>query len=179
MAKIQATHNDYMILGNVIEESISTLKKCGIKMVEGCHYDFHTQRAFGLAYTKQDKITINYSFFKGSITKNETHYLINTMIHEMLHIIAYHINKSGGHTGIWKILAEEVSKRTEYKIQRVGVVEKSALKATVDNPKYVIVCTKCGEKHYRYRRNKAVIMIENGSDNIWCAHCKGKLIIEA
>ena len=178
MEKINPTKQDYQMLSMLIEKGIEVLKECNIKAVDGCHYDFHTKKAMGMAYPSKKKITINYYFFKACIKNNRFHELENTMIHEMLHLVASQIDPKAGHTGIWKQLALKVSHKTDYNITRLASVEKVALKNTMKPPKYTVVCTECGKEYYYQRDCRAIEYIKSNMPFVSCSKCHGKLKIK-
>ena len=173
--KINPTTHDYQMLSLLVDKGTEVLKECGIKMVDGCAYDFHTQKAFGIAKRKEKKITINYFFFKACIKNNHFHEVENTMIHEMLHIIVMQVNPRIGHTGLWKQLALKVTNMTDYKIVRLGSTEKLALKNMEHPPKYTVVCTECGKEYYYHRDCNTIHQVRTNSPLVRCGRCKGKL----
>lgn len=65
---------------------------------------------------------------------------LETIIHELLHTIAW----EDGHSGEWKILADEVNKRYGYNITRTSSEKKKGLLERERNYKYSCQCDKCG-----------------------------------
>jgi predicted SprT family Zn-dependent metalloprotease len=176
--KINATELDYTNLGFAVDDCKEILKNIGIKMVDNCHYDFHTQRAFGIAKKYENKITINYYFFKACVKNNDMHHLYNTIIHEMLHIVVNQVDRRIGHTGLWKQLALKVSQKTPYNITRLASIEKMQLKAMEKPPKYVVTCDDCGKEYHYFRDCRAVQQIKSGNPFIKCPKCHGHLSVK-
>ena len=98
-------------------------------------------------------------------TKNEDA-IINTIIHEYLHTI----DPKAHHGGAWKKYANLVSKKTQYKIQRVSSYEEKQILEEQIDYKYKSVCQDCGKVYYNNRMCK---FIKNRGEGYHCGSCKG------
>lgn len=100
--------------------------------------------------------------------------LKTTILHELLHSCPGCMN----HGEAWKELADKVNERYGYKIKRTTSADEKGVSEEVRSiihadkePKYKIVCTKCGQVIERARMSKLI----KHPENFRCALCKGKL----
>ena len=93
----------------------------------------------GRYFRKQNKIEISKVYFLNA----EEHFVKNTILHEICHQVC----KEGGHGAEWKKIANYVSLRTPYKIQRLAdASEIKGVPRKQKERKYVVRCTKCSNE---------------------------------
>lgn len=173
---MNATTKDYQELSNAVTDCIQILKnECNIEMIEGFKYDFHRARALGRCSRVKKIIQINYDYFRYSIDNDKLDTLYNTIIHEMLHAVAESKQKNCGHTGLWRTLAQKVSYKTKYKIQRLA--ETSEEEYMRHKAKHIVKCADCGKEYYYSRNCDTVRYVKSKAPFISCGHCDGTLTL--
>ena len=100
--------------------------------------------------------------------------LRDTIAHELLHTV----DGCRGHTGLWKTLAERVTRELAgYSISRVTSAEEKGFQAEQSPaPKppvyrYALVCVRCGQTIRRQKASKVILYPQRYR----CAKCGGKL----
>ena len=100
---------------------------------------------------------------------------INTMIHELLHLLAQEVTHARGamergHKGQWARYAAQVSRETDYEIKRCST-KSEVRELLVATAKYEVTCQQCGIKIGKARLCKCI----NHPEYFSCGVCGGNL----
>ncbi len=121
-------------------------------------------RVLGRYFRQQNRIEISGAFFRNARADE----IMNTLVHEICH----QVSPTSGHTGDWKRIADNVSRNTPYKIERL---HRAKTEDDYHSPQkarpYVLECTCCGRKHSYTKKTKAYI----NYTEYRCGDCKGAL----
>lgn len=151
------------ILNSIFEEATTIINKTGIKsnfrdydikigllrstmtLGDCTMYQYHDN-----SNTTNFRIRLNSKLLEASARQTA----INTMIHEILHVIAMSFGCMG-HTGLWKKFAEQITRKTKYNIARC--IEPIDVDIDIE-PKYILKCVNkdCGAKVHRNKFSKVI-----------------------
>ena len=102
---------------------------------------------------------------------SEEKYVINTVMHELIHSL----DNCMAHTGRWKQIANIVNNRYGYNITRVetdnAAYSKYYHEVSISRMKYEITCNSCGNVTKYQRKTKAVTNIANHIGRYRCPSC--------
>lgn len=162
--KIDDKHYNDLI--KIKDDCTKILTECGINPIQSqCTFHFNT--SYGRYYPKDNVITVSYEYFQKCKNKNDLNDIYNIIIHEMLHAIAESQNPNSGHRGLWKELAQKVSKNTKYSISRLYNFDLM----NEEKYKYIIQCQSCGQYYGFKRRTSFVQEVEMGFLFHTCGNC--------
>jgi predicted SprT family Zn-dependent metalloprotease len=171
-------------LQNLYFEAADILEEIGIdfdtEWVDRIEVSARLKRCLGQAI-KNDSVYADddHSYLKFNKTYLDTYgvfsdEVMNTMIHEMLHVYCTAHGKYCGHTGLWKELADKVSRETKYKITRLAdrnqLSEYTQRIAT--KSKYQIYCPHC-QKVVATRKSRCKLI--DHISHYHCGKCHGDL----
>ena len=102
---------------------------------------------------------------------SEEKYVINTVMHELIHSL----DNCMAHTGRWKQIANIVNSRYGYNITRVetdnATYSKYYREVSINRMKYEIICNSCGSSTKYQRKTKTVTNIANHIGKYRCQNC--------
>ena len=102
---------------------------------------------------------------------SEEKYVINTVMHELIHSL----DNCMAHTGRWKQIANIVNNRYGYNITRVetdnATYSKYYREVSINRMKYEIICNSCGSSTKYQRKTKTVTNIANHIGKYRCQNC--------
>lgn len=141
----------------------------------------NSHRTLGVCTRDGKNISLSKQYFEYCLKNGCEKDLQNTVIHELLHAVCSR-KRHYGHTGLWKIYAEKVSRKTEYKITRLAN-DKEWCNSDERNErrkcgeyKYLVRCGNCG-KEYKYKSYcKAIRYIMSGNPTGYHCTCGSKML---
>ena len=157
-----------------VNECIHELTEYGIDIPDDYSYviDKRCVKRMGQCRYSKKEIGISEFMLNENVLRDD-HWLRDTIIHEMLHILA----PMSGHKGKWKTLANQVNIKSggKYNIKRCGDFDEMGIKRKPKEIKYVVECPDCGAKWTRIRKCKLVKHPE------WfvCGKCKVNLRLKS
>ena len=115
----------------------------------------------GRYFRAEKRIEISKDYFLNA----DEHFVKNTIIHEICHQVC----KEGGHGREWKRIANYVSLRTPYKIERLANTEEIGYSSNKKQreKKYAVRCTRCSEEWRYVTKTNAY----RNPKNYICPHC--------
>ena len=165
------TQNEKVILKYIETQALETLKKCNIKPMKAQLMVHSGVSTLGHCLWRSSGrvaiVSLSRQYMKYGLNGHEDE-LINTMIHEYLHVYCHQQNYHCGHTGPWKEYAALVSRKTKYKISRLASTDLR----TTQKYRYELVCQTCGTTTKYMKAGKYVrFMQQKQGDRMRCCQC--------
>lgn len=165
------TSEEKTVLYDVYRKAYSILDDNGI-IIEDVDLYMHTsKKRLGVCLysnVKGTRISFSRQFLELCVSESDYDALITVMLHEMLHAYCYQNGDFCGHKGLWKILAEQISRNTKYNITRL--FPKRMFTKTY---RYELFCADCGNKYLFARKGKVLNYITSHAENkrYYCHKC--------